>query len=186
MRPPSTPSAQPSGTTSPSFVRDASRDAAVVAFEEEMLGFFTEAADLLAVPRSVAILYGIVFASPKPLSFADIEQRLNLSKGSISQGLRVLREMGAIKEVSTAVNRTELFAPEMEMRLLIQRFLEHRLQRQLDAGRSRLTGVQRSIPNLSKPEVDVLRMRLKQLQTWHDKARALLPVARTFLKLTPG
>ena len=62
-----------------------------------MVGFFIDAADLLGVPKSVAVRYGIVFASPQPLSFADIEARGTLSKGSISQGLRVLRKMGPSK-----------------------------------------------------------------------------------------
>ena len=72
------------------------RSASVVGFEEAVVDFFVDAADLLGVPKSVAVLYGIVFASPQPLSFADIQARGTLSKGSVSQGLRVLREMGAI------------------------------------------------------------------------------------------
>ena len=168
------------------MVRGRGRDVEMVAFEESVVGFFTEAADLLGVPKSVAILYGIVFASPHPLSFADIEHRLNLSKGSISQGLRVLREMGAIKEVSTEADRAELFTPDTEMRRLVQRFLEQRLQKQLDAGKSRLTFLRHSVPDLARPDAETLRSRLKQLQTWHQKTRALLPVARTFLNLAPG
>lgn len=174
------------GPVAAGVVRGAGRAAEVVAFEESVIGFFTEAADLLGVPKSVAIIYGMVFASPLPLSFADIEHRVNLSKGSISQGLRVLREMGAIKEVSTPADRAELFTPDMEMRRLIQRFMEHRLQKQLVAGKTRLTALQQSLPALPKAEGETLRSRLKQLQVWHDKTRALLPVATTFLKLSPG
>ena len=73
------------------------RSASVVGFEEAVVDFFVDAADLLGVPKSVAVRYGIVFASPQPLSFADIEARGTLSKGSISQGLRVLRKMGPSK-----------------------------------------------------------------------------------------
>ena len=162
------------------------RSASVVGFEEAVVDFFVDAADLLGVPKSVAVLYGIVFASPQPLSFADIEARGTLSKGSISQGLRVLREMGAIKEVSAPADRSELFTPDLEMRRLIQRFLEQRLQKQLDAGKSRLGDLQRALPDLEKSHAETLRTRLKQLQSWHEKARALLPIARTFLKLAPG
>ena len=162
------------------------RSASVVGFEEAVVDFFVDAADLLGVPKSVAVLYGIVFASPQPLSFADIEARVTLSKGSISQGLRVLREMGAIKEVSAPADRSELFTPDLEMRRLIQRFLEQRLQKQLDAGKSRLGDLQRALPDLEKSHAETLRTRLKQLQSWHEKARALLPIARTFLKLAPG
>ncbi len=162
------------------------RSASVVGFEEAVVDFFVDAADLLGVPKSVAVLYGIVFASPQPLSFADIEARGTLSKGSISQGLRVLREMGAIKEVSAPADRSELFTPDLEMRRLIQRFLEQRLRKQLDAGKSRLGDLQRALPDLEKSHAETLRTRIKQLQSWHEKARALLPIARTFLKLAPG
>jgi DNA-binding transcriptional regulator GbsR (MarR family) len=162
------------------------RSASVVEFEGAVVDFFVDAADLLGVPKSVAVLYGIVFASPRPLSFADIEARGTLSKGSISQGLRVLREMGAIQEVSAPADRSELFTPDLEMRRLIQRFLEQRLQKQLDAGKSRLGDLQRALPDLEKSHAETLRSRLKQLHSWHEKARALLPIARTFLKLAPG
>ena len=151
-----------------------------------MVDFFVDAADLLGVPKSVAVLYGIVFASPQPLSFADIQARGTLSKGSVSQGLRVLREMGAIKEVSAPADRSELFTPDLEMRRLIQRFLEQRLQKQLDAGKSRLGDLQRALTNLEKSHAETLRSRLEQLQSWHEKARGLLPIARTYLKLAPG
>ncbi len=162
------------------------RSASAVGFEEAVVEFFVDAADLLGVPKSVAVLYGIVFASPRPLSFADIEARGTFSQGSISPGLRGLREMGAIQEGSAPADRSELFTPDLEMRRLIQRFLEQRLQKQLDAGKSRLGDLQRALPDLEKSHAETLRTRLKQLQSWHEKARALLPIARTFLKLAPG
>ena len=162
------------------------RSASFVGFEAAVVDFFVDAADLLGVPKSVAVLYGIVFASPQPLSFADIQARGTLSKGSVSQGLRVLREMGAIKEVSAPADRSELFTPDLEMRRLIQRFLEQRLEKQLAAGKSRLGALQRALPDLEKSHAETLGSRLQQLQSWHEKARALLPIARTFLKLAPG
>lgn len=160
------------------------RPAEVVAFETEMVDFFVSAADLLGVPKSVAAIYGIVFASPVPLSFAEIEDRLDISKGSISQGIRVLREVGALAEVSKPQDRAELFEPDLKMRKLVGHFLDTRLQRQLDDGKGRLANLLKQVPG-KNGEAAARRARLKQLQTWHDKARALLPLARTFLKLTP-
>lgn len=154
-----------------------------VAFETAMVDFFMDAANLLGVPKSVAAIYGIVFASPVPLRFAEIEARLDISKGSVSQGLKVLKEVGALKEVSNESDRAELFTPDLEMRQLIQRFLEQRLQKQLDAGKGRLNSLAKAVPG-GKGDAEVLRQRLKYLQSWHDKARALMPMAKTFLKLT--
>jgi DNA-binding transcriptional regulator GbsR (MarR family) len=155
----------------------------VVAFEGQVVEFFVSAADLLGVPKSVAAIYGIVFASPQPLSFAEIEGRLDISKGSVSQGLRVLREIGALKEVSADEDRAELFTPDLELRKLVARFLENRLEKQLSAGSSRLASLTKSVPGRNG-EAAELKKRLQSLSDWHRKAKALLPVARTILKIS--
>ncbi len=154
----------------------------VVRFESELVDFFVEGAELLGVPKSVAAIYGIVFAAPVPLSFADIEARLDISKGSVSQGLKVLREVGALREVSKAEDRTELFEPDLEMRKLIAHYIGHRLQRQFDAGKGRLNSIAKAVPGRNG-EAEVLKNRVKKLQTWHSKAGALLPMAKTLMKL---
>lgn len=176
-----TPQAEP--PTFGGLVASGDRPAEVVAFEAAVVDFFVGAADLLGIPKSVAAIYGIVFASASPLSFADIETRLRISKGSISQGLRVLREVGALKEVSAREDRSELFEPDLELRKLVGRFLENRLQKQLDAGNGRLDTLARAVPGGRTVEAGILRQRLRHLQATHQKARALLPIAKTFLKL---
>lgn len=173
-----------SSTLRTSLVIEDGRDEAQVTFDHATVSFFVNAADMLGVPKTVAAIYGIVFASPEPLTFADIEARLNVSKGSISQGLRVLREVGAIKEVSAPSERAERFTPDLELRRLVERFLESRLRKQLDEGGDRLAALREAIPTNNEDAAGVLRSRLQSVQDWHRKARALLPVAKTFLKLT--
>lgn len=165
------------------LVLAAGRSTEIAEFEASVVEFFVEAAEILGVPKSVAAIYGIVFASPVPLSFAEIEARLNFSKGSVSQGLRVLREVGAIKEVSSAADRAERFAPETEMRNLIGRFLQNRVERQLERGRGRLDELNGSASIFEPAEQKILRQRLQKLQRWHDRTRASLPLIRTFLRL---
>ena len=166
------------------LVLSGDRTSDVVAFESEVVDYFVDAADLLGVPRSVAAIYGLVFASPEPLSFAEINERLDISKGSISQGLRVLREVGALKEVSVDSERSERFEPDLELRKLVLRFLERRLQAQLEVGKSRLAALKRSVPSADKDSADILLLRLISLSDWQAKADQLLPVAKTFLKLS--
>ena len=78
-----------SGSAAPGVINGAGRGAAVVAFEESVVGFFVDAADLLGVPKSVAIIYGTLFASSQALSFSDIEHHVNLSKGSVGSRIGV-------------------------------------------------------------------------------------------------
>jgi DNA-binding transcriptional regulator GbsR (MarR family) len=166
------------------LVRVDGRDADLVAFDEAIVSFFVEAADSLSVPRSVAAIYGVCFASPEPLTFADIEARLDISKGSVSQGLRVLRDMGAIKSAGKPDERGEAFEADMGLRKLAAHWLEERLQRLLDAGRCRLQEITNSIPMRRSASARELRGRLKLLRNWQDKSRTLLPLVKTFLKLT--
>ena len=174
---------RPAPEPHPRFVIAGDRESAVVAFEEAVVDFFVDAAELLGVPKSVAAIYGTVFASARPLSFAEIGARLDLSSGSVSQGLRVLRELGALKEVSGESDRSELFEPDLEFRKLAIRFLENRLERQLLAGKTRLEELQRTIPLPKTTTAARLRERLKHLQGSHAKARALVPMAKALLKL---
>lgn len=66
-------------------------------FAEECVELFAEVVQLLGVPRSVGQIYGLLYASPEPLSFSDIVEQLDISKGSVSQGLQFLRSLGAIR-----------------------------------------------------------------------------------------
>lgn len=100
--------------------------------EGEMISIFVQMTQVLGLPRSLGEIYGLLFASPKPLAFQEIAERLNLSKGSVSQGLRFLRTIGAIKPVVITGDRREYFEPEIELRALVGGFLRERLNPQLE------------------------------------------------------
>jgi hypothetical protein len=65
-------------------------------FARECIELFAEVVYALGLPRSIGEIYGLIYASPEPLSFSDIVERLEISKGSASQGLQLLRSLGAI------------------------------------------------------------------------------------------
>jgi HTH-type transcriptional regulator, glycine betaine synthesis regulator len=54
-----------------------------------------------------------------PLSFSEVPERLDLSAGSINQGLSILREVNALKVVVSPDSKRELFEPDLEMCRLI-------------------------------------------------------------------
>jgi len=188
--------AQSQRTSPGRLVNGAGRPSDVVAFEQAMVRFFVESADLLGIPKSVAAIYAIYFASHEPLGYSEIQRRLNMSAGSVSQGVRVLRDVGALKLAdtregagsksarSTETRRRDLYEPDLELRNLVSRFLRDRLQAQLEGGRGRLQALADAIPVGGNQATAIRRERLKILQTWHEKSRALLPVMRAFLKLT--
>lgn len=78
----------------------------------------------------------------------------------------------------------EGFGLKKKMRRARDRWLEHRLQTQLNAGRDRLKEIARGVPVGKNGAAKVLKARVKTLQGWHGQASAVLPLVKTFLKLT--
>jgi len=78
--------------------RHGGHGASAAEFEHECVQFFAEVVQIFGVPKSVGQIYGILYAAPEPLSFSDIVARLEISKGSVSQGLALLRALGAIND----------------------------------------------------------------------------------------
>jgi len=222
--------------------RAAAPSPAETEFEAAVVELFAQAADTLGIPKSVTAIYAVIFASPRPLSFADVEERLQLSKGSVSQGLRVLRDVGAIRAVDaneqsgkgkaqsevskgqggvseeqsgkgkvqsraaapsaadsrlTALRlslnsgdaaggnstRRDYYIPNLELRRLVARLLKNKIEPQLAGGSRRLTSLVESVPFADPAAAELVRGRLKHLQTWQRKARKLVPFAKTLLLL---
>ncbi len=164
-------------------VKPADRPAEIVAFENAVISFFVDAADILGVPKSVAAIYGICFASPEPLTFAEIEARLDISKGSVSQGLKLLKEVGAIRPFADESARLERYEPDIELRKLVLHYLEQRVSKQLLAGRGRIREIKAALPGPAAGRA-VLKERVASLEGWHSKSAALLPLIKGALKLT--
>jgi DNA-binding transcriptional regulator GbsR (MarR family) len=53
----------------------------------------------LGQPAFIAEICGLLFISSRPLTIDDLMERLRLSNGSASQGLKYLRDMGAARIV---------------------------------------------------------------------------------------
>jgi DNA-binding transcriptional regulator GbsR (MarR family) len=160
------------------------RPAEVVAFERSVIAYFLDAADLLGVPKSLAVIYGICFASSDPLSPSEIRARVDLSAGSLSQGLRFLTGLGAIIEVSVPGERAARYAPDVELRKLLIHYLERRVEAQLDAGQVHLKSMKANLPKGLGSKSKILRSRVESLSGWHGKSRALMPLLKGALKLS--
>lgn len=81
-------------------VRPSDRASAVAALdsvETELIAIFADLSAALGLPRSLGQIYGLAYASVEPICFDDVVSKLGLSKGSASQGIRVLRELGALR-----------------------------------------------------------------------------------------
>lgn len=149
------------------------------AIQAHFIELFVSAADALGVPRSIGEIYGVIYASPRPLTFKEIVERLNLSKGSVSHGVRALRSLGAVRTAYVPGDRRDYFEPETELRNLVAGLLRDRINPHLEQGRQRLDRVRQEVASgrdLTSTEAQVLRARVTKLESWRRKGAMILPL----------
>src|ERR1700733_13185416 len=83
--------------------------------EMQSIDLFIGFVGLLGLPKSIGELYGLLFFSTQPLAMDDLMERLKMSKGAASQGLKLLRTFGAIKTVYVAGSRRDHYVAEIEL-----------------------------------------------------------------------
>ncbi len=167
-------------------------------FDRECVAFFAELVQVVGVPKSVGQIYGLLYASPGPLSFSDILGRLDISKGSVSQGLQFLRSLGAINvaraagqaaggrgQEATSVgdgdgSRRVAYEPELGLRRLVSGVLRERVLPLATARGDRLSRL-RELAERDGEARDFLLARVKQLETWRRRFKTVLPVLSALL-----
>lgn len=143
--------------------------------EREMVQLFVSVADVLALPRSVGELYGLLFVSEVPLCMDDCMKRLQISKGSVSQGLKALRAFGAVKTVYIPGSRKDYFVAETELRKMAGGFVKEQVRPHLESGSVRITEIQESLSAEYSAD-SVVSERIGRLAGWHRKLERTLPL----------
>ena len=144
--------------------------------ETEIIDFFVQLSRLLGQPRSLAEIYGLLFISGRPLAMDDLIERLQLSKGSASQGLKFLRNIGAVRMVYVAGERRVHYEAVAELRNLATRFLRDQIVPHLDNGQARLERIARMVKQLPAEQRARVNGRVKMLQSWERNGRRFLPL----------
>lgn len=155
--------------------RPASTPGGLSALEIEAIDLFISLVKLLGMPKSVGELYGLLFVSPEALPMDALMDRLNMSKGAASQGLKLLRSFGAVKTVYVAGARRDHFVAEFDLSRFATAFIKGELQPRLDSGLDRLERMQHLIEQLPADSREVAENRLARLRHWHEKGQSMIP-----------
>lgn len=150
--------------------------------EKEIIDIFVRIAGVLSLPRSVGELYGVLFISPEPMCIDDLMYKLKISKGSTSQGLKILRSFGAVNPVYVAGDRRDFFTAEAELRRIVSGFVNEQIRPHLDNGKARMARMESLLAEQKPEQKDFISERIERLQNWQKRANALLPFALNFIK----
>ena len=124
----------------------------------------------------MAEVYGLLFVSPRPLPQDEFYDRLNMSKGAASQGLRYLLDLGAVRTVYVSADRRVHYEAVAELRNLAGRFLRQRILHNFEDSGSRLARIAVEAQKLPGEERKMALARLKLLQSWEKNGRRILPL----------
>ena len=149
--------------------------------EVEAIDLFISLLRLLGLPKSVGELYGLLFVSPVALPMEALMDRLQMSKGSASQGLKLLRSFGAVKTVYVAGDRRDHYVAEMDLSHFATNFIKGEVQPHLDSGLRRLDRMEKLLSKFPPENREIAENRLARLRHWHEKGQAMLPWLLKFL-----
>ncbi len=145
---------------------------------------FVDGVRVLGLPKSIGEIYGLLFISPTSLSLDDFVTRLGISKGSASQGLRTLKELGAVREANTNgfSERRTYYEPALELKSMVGGFIREQIRPHLESGRSKVENLIDSTNQLADPSArDFYTDRLERLEQWMTKSGRVLPILQKLL-----
>ena len=157
-------------------------------FQAECVELFAEVVQSFGVPKSVGQIYGFLYASPQPLSFFDIVARLEISKGSASQGLQLLRTLGAINvanprlkasgdkpAIAMSAPHRDYYEPELSLRRLMNGILRERVAPLAATSADRLAQLS-ELAESNGEGGEFYLDRVRQLEIWRRRLKTVLPV----------
>lgn len=150
------------------------------ALQAEVQDFFIRAAQLVGFPKSLGEIYGLLYLSEEPLCMEEIMDRLGISIGTASQGLRQLRGFRAVQTVSLPGERKDYFVAEIRMRRIIGGFVEEEIKPHMASGRERLDRMEELAGILAEPHLEA---RIRRLSRLHEIAGTLLPMVMRLIRV---
>jgi len=145
-------------------------------WELAVVDLFLNAASSFGLPKSYGQIYGLLFCRDQSLAMDEVMKLLQISKGSASQGLRALRQLGAVSSVFEPGDRKERFVAEIRLRKLVGGFLREQADPHLEKGVARLTQIESLLGNVAgKESLNRGIRRHEILSGWHRQMSRLLP-----------
>ncbi len=143
--------------------------------EVEAINLFVQFSRALGQPRSYAEIYGLLFISERPLTMDDLIDRLGLSKGSASQGLKYLGDLGAVRPVYIAGERRTHYEAVAELRNMAGRFVSQQILPHFDGSRACLDRIDAQAQKLTTERRRHIHDRVRLLRSWAQNARRVAP-----------
>jgi HTH-type transcriptional regulator, glycine betaine synthesis regulator len=152
-------------------------------FELSMAEYLLSLADVFSIPRSLALIYTIIFCSDEPVCFEEVFQKTGLSKSRVSEGLKTLLDNGFVQDVYYHMNRRTFYQPEGSLRGWFTDLVNDKVRPQIKANAGKIEEL-KEVFKQSGEESELVAGRLESLATWNRKLQRVLPMIVKVIGLT--
>lgn len=150
--------------------------------ERQVVDVFVDGVKVLGLPRSIGEIYGMLFIVPEPLSLDDLVNRLSISKGSASQGLRTLKDLGAVKEIDVEGVRRTYYEADVELKQLVGGLIREQVRPHLESGQLKVGRLLELVGDQNDPKLqEFYDERIEKLEIWMRRGRMVLPLLQKVL-----
>jgi HTH-type transcriptional regulator, glycine betaine synthesis regulator len=157
------------------------RKLALSDLEAESVGVFIGFLKLVGLPKSIGEIYGLLFVSPRALAMDEIMERLGMSLGAASQGLKVLRSVGAVRTVYKRGDRRDHYEADLELSRFATAFLRDEVRPRLQGALERVGTMEEMAGEMEEGDGEEARERLRRLRHWLEKGERMMPWILRFL-----
>ncbi len=149
--------------------------------EIEAIELFINFFKLIGLPKSVGEIYGLLFVSPRPLAMDDLMQRLRISLGAASQGLRLLRSFGAVKTIYVPGDRRDHYVADLDLSNFATVFIKEELLPRMNRSLERIRRMEELALDMNDEDRQSTNKRIERLKHWLERGNKMLPWILKFL-----
>lgn len=161
-------------------------------WELAVLDVFVRAAAMFGFRKSVALVYGALYCAREPESAQSLQEKLQISRGSVVESLQFLRRLGAVRVGFKIGERRDFFSAETDLKKFVRGFLREILVPALEKADARLDSAKtfaatETVPSAAVPaDEDFARSRVAALIAWKSRFAELLPLLENLLGEAPA
>jgi DNA-binding transcriptional regulator GbsR (MarR family) len=163
------------------FKPQASSSGSLTDLEIEAIDLFISFMKLIGLPKSVGEIYGLLFVSGAPLNAEQITERLQISAGAASQGLKLLRSFGAVRSIYVPGERRDHFLADLDLSAFATAFIKEELNPRLEHASERIQRMEVLAKDLDGEERKAAFKRIERLRHWMERGRKMMPWLLKFL-----
>lgn len=151
-------------------------------WELAVLDVFVRGAAMLGLRKSFGLVYGALYCSREPLATADLQKKLQLSRGAVVEAVQFLRRLGAVRIHLKIGERRDFFSAETDLKKFARGFLKEILEPALEKAELRLAQAKTSAGTANGKRGDAFaRSRIAGLTAWKSRFSEIVPLFENFL-----